>query len=254
MGTKLVRRKGLITLAAAAVVCAACNQPAAPPLSQAVPKIRATVVTVETKLQPSNKTLTHTIIVSDGRARSSDDVDHWRLFDLKSNRVTFVDDVAKTSTEEPLDTLLAARRRELAAALPVPMPSAGYALTGAKRTLLGVEAAEHVVRLGGYQRHLWIAKHPAVPPGLFAMMEASRPRSSALAGVARAADEALMTVQGFPLLDQAELAYGNNKKLAVERRVVSIEVRDVPASWLSLPAQSSSRREATGSAVTPALK
>ena len=254
MGTKLVRRKGLIRLAAAAVVCAACKQPAAPPLSQAVPKIRATVVTVETRLQPSNKTLTHTIIVADGRARSSDDVDHWRLFDLKGSRVTFVDDVTKTSTDEPLAALLAARRKELAAVLPVPMPRAEYALTGAKRTFLGVEAAEHVVRLGGYQRHLWIAKHPAIPQDLFAMMEASRPRSLPLAGVARAADEALLTVQGFPLLDHAELAYGSNKKLAVERRIVSIEVRDVPASWLSVPAGSSSRREATGSPVTPALK
>jgi len=254
----LVRRKGLIGLAAvAAAVCAACKQPAAPPLSQAVPKIRATVVTVETRLQPSNKTLTHTIVIADGRARSSDDVDHWRLFDLKSKRVTFVDDVAKTADEQSLAALLAARGKELAAALPAPMPRADYALTGAKRALLGVEAAEHVVRLGGYQRHLWIAKHPAVPPDLFAMMEASRPRSSPLAGVAHSADQALMNVQGFPLLEQAELTYGN-KKLAMERRVVSIETKDVPASWLSVSAvhssSSSSRHEATGSAVTPELK
>lgn len=246
----MVRRKGLIALA---IVFAACKPGVAPPpAAQAVPKIRATVVTVETKLGPSNKTLTHTIIVAGGRARSSDDVDHWRLFDLKGKRVTFVDDVAKTTTDQPLNALLAARRKELAAALPLPMPRADYARTGAKQTLLGVQADEYVIRLGGYQRHLWIAKHPAIPPDLFAMMEASRPRSSPLAGIATAADDALMTVEGFPLLDQAELAYGN-KKLTVERRVMSVDVRDVPASWLAL-SSSLSRGAAAGSPVTPALK
>ena len=228
---------------ALAIVFATCK-PSAPPLSQAGPKVRATVITVETKLQPSNKTLTHTIVIAGGRARSSDDVDHWRLFDLNSKRVIFVDDVAKTSTEQPLAALLAARSKELSAALPVPMPRADYAPTGGKRTLLGVEAAEHVVKLGGYQRHLWIAKHPALPPDLFAMMEASRPRTSPLANVAHSVDEALMAVQGFPLLDQAELAYGN-KKLTVERRVVSIETKDVPAAWLQTKAPSGSPRPAS---------
>jgi hypothetical protein len=65
------------------------------------------------------------------------------------------------------------------------------------------------------------------------MMQASTPRSSPLAGISRAADEALMTVQGFPLLDHAEVLYGN-KKMVVERSVVSIEMKDVPASWLAV--------------------
>ncbi len=231
----------------------ACRQ-APPSASQpsAGPRIRATVVTIQTTLQPQNKTFTHSVVIADGKARSSDDVDSWRLFDLRSKQVTFVDDLARTSRQVPLAQLIEARRKELAAPLPVPLPRAEYLATGAKRVLLGVEASEHLVRLGGYQRHLWIAKHPALPNDLFAMMEASTPRSSPLAGVARAADEALMSVQGFPLLDHTEVTYGN-KKMIAERTVLTIEVRDVPASWLAV-SFGLSRREATGSAVTPAAR
>ena len=224
----MVRRKGLIALA---VVFAACkpNAPSAP--AQAVPKIRATVVTIETKLQPQNKSYTHSVVIAGSRARSSDDVDSWRLFDLQKKQVTFVDDIGKTARDVPLAELIAARHKELAQPPAMPLPRAEFLATGAKRVLLGVEASEHLVRRGGYQRHLWIAKHPALPNDLFAMMQASTPRTSPLAGVSRAADEALMNVQGFPLLDHAEMPYGN-KKMVVERTVVKIEQKDVPASWL----------------------
>jgi hypothetical protein len=246
MGTKLVRRKGLIFV----VVALACR-PAPPPPSRTEPRIHATVVTIQTTLQPQNKTFIHSVVIANGRARSSDDVDMWRLFDLRKKQVTFVDDVAKTVRDVPLATLIDARHKELAEPLPAPLPRAEFLATGAKRVLLGVEASEHLIRLGGYERHIWIAKHPALPNDLFAMMQASMPRSSTLAGVARDADEALMTVQGFPLLDHAELSYGN-RKMVVERSVVKIEVRDVPESWLVVV--SSSRREAMGSAVTPSVK
>jgi hypothetical protein len=245
MGTKLVRRKGLILLLA---VLACRPTPSAP--SRAEPRIRATVVTIQTTLQPQNKSLTHEIVIAGGRARSSDEADSWRLFDLRKGQVTFVDEIAKTSRDLPLAALIDQRRKELAQPLSLPLPRAELLATGAKRMLLGVEASEHVVRLGGYQRHLWIARHPALPNDLFAMMQASAPRSSPLAGVWRAADEVLMAVVGFPLLDHAELPYGN-KKMVVERSVVKIEQKDVPEVWLSL---SLSRREATGSAVTPSQK
>ena len=233
------------------LVAAACRPaPPAAPTDNTGPKIRATVVTIQTTLQPQNKSFTHSIVIANGLARSSDEADSWRLFDLQKKQVTFVDDIAKTSRDVPLDALLAERRKELAQPLPVPLPRATLTATGAKRALLGVEAAEHLIRLGGYQRQLWIANHPALPADLFAMMEASAPSSSPLAGVSRDVDAALMSVQGFPLLDHAEVVFGN-KKMVVERSVVSIAVKDVPASWLSL---SLSRGAAAGSAVTPAAK
>ena len=230
MGTKLVRRKGLILF----LVAAACHPAPPPSPSNNGPKIRATVVTIQTTLQPQNKTFTHSIVIANGLARSSDEADSWRLFDLQKKQVTFVDDIAKTSRDVPIAALIAQRRKELAQPLPVPLPRATLTATGAKRALLGVEAAEHLIRLGGYQRQLWIAKHPALPADLFAMMEASAPNASPLAGVGRDVDEALMQVQGFPMLDHAEVAFGN-KKMVVERSVVKIEQKDVPASWLRLP-------------------
>ena len=238
MGTKLVRRKRLILV----LVALACR-PAPPAPTNNGPKIRATVVTIQTTLQPQNKSFTHSIVIAGGRARSSDEADSWRLFDLQKKQVTFVDDVAKTSRDVPLAALLAQRRQELAQPLPVPLPRATLAVTGARRVLLGVEAAEHLIRLGGYQRQLWIARHPSLPSDLFAMMEASS-RASPLAGVAREVDEALMGVQGFPLLDHAELAFGK-KKMVVERSVVKIEQKDVPASWLEVTAPAASPRPAS---------
>jgi len=217
-------------------VAALACRPAPPAPTRAEPQVRATVVTIETRLQPQNKSLTHSIVIANGLARSSDDLDSWRLFNLQKKEVTFVDDVAKTRRDVPLAALIAARRQELAQPLSLPLPRAELVATGAKRVLLGVEASEHLIRAGGYQRRLWIAKHPAVPNELFAMMQASVARTPPLAGLSRAADEALLSMQGFPLLDRAELSYGK-KTMVVERSVVKIEQKDVPASWF----QSSSR-------------
>jgi len=241
MGTKLVRRQGLIALLV--VVCGSCKPSPPAPAGQSGPKIRATVVTIQTTLQPQNKSFTHSIVIANGLARSSDEADSWRLFDLQKKQVTFVDDAAGTARDVPLAALLAARRQELAQPLPMPVPRAALVATGAKRVLAGVEASENVIRLGGYQRQLWIARHPSLPTDLFAMIEASTPRTSPFAGVARDVEAALMSVQGFPLLDHAEVAFGN-KKMVVERSVVSIAVKDVPASWLQVKARAASPRPA----------
>jgi hypothetical protein len=233
----LVRRKGLIAIAAAAAICATCNPgPSQTAPNDQVPKIRATVVTIRTTLQPQNRTFTHTLVLANGHARSGDEVDAWRLFDLRNKQVIFVDDLAKTVRNVPLATLIEERRKELAKAPLHPE----FTATGAKRVLQGVTAAEHILRAGGYDRRLWIAKHPSIPDELFAMMQAS----------ASTPAEGLLHVQGFPLVDHAELPYGN-KKMVVERSVISIEQRDVPASWLSL---SSSRSAAAGSAERLPLK
>jgi len=42
-----------------------------------------TVVTIQTTIQPANKTYTHTLVIANDRARSSDEVDEWRLFDFR---------------------------------------------------------------------------------------------------------------------------------------------------------------------------
>jgi hypothetical protein len=228
-----VRLKGL--LLALALLCA-CNKPPAQAPSaprKNEPAIHATVVTIQTTIQPANKTYTHTLVIAGDRARSSDEADQWRLFDFAQKRVTFVDDVAKTIRIQPFADAIAARRAAIARPVPDGLPRAQFAVTGAQKTLQGVAAKQSVIRLGAYQRELWIGSHPLIPRGLFAMLQASEPISSPLAGITRIADEALLEVQSFPLADHAELPY-ENKKVIIDNAVVKIEQRDVPAALLSV--------------------
>lgn len=213
-----------------------CAQPARQPAqSSNEPKIHATVVTIQTSIQPANKTYTHTLFIANDRARSGDEVDEWRLFDFARKRVTFVDDLTGTYRNEPFDEVVTSHRAGMARSVPDEMPRAQFSVTGAQKTLQGVAARQSIIRLGAYQRELWIASHPLIPEGLFAMLQASEPVSSPLAGVMRAVDEALLGVKGFPIADHAELPY-ENQKLVVDNTIVKIDQRDVPASWLNVRA------------------
>jgi hypothetical protein len=227
-----VRLSGLLI---ALAILFACNKPPAQAPQQKTnePTIRATVVTIQTTIQPSNKTSTHTLVIANDRARSTDEVDQWRLFDFAQKHVTFVDDVARTVRIEPFANVIASRRAGIVRPVPDGLSRAQFAVTGAQKTLQGVATKQSVIRLGAYQRELWIGSHPLIPRGLFAMLQASDPPSSPLAGVMRTADEALMEVQGFPLADHAELPY-ENKKVVVDNTVTKIEQRDVPAALLTV--------------------
>ena len=213
----------------------ACNKPPAqaPAPKKNEPTVRATVVTIQTTIQPANKTYSHEIVIANNRARSTDETDQWRLFDFAQKQVTYVDDIAHTVRVQSFADAIAARRAAVAHPLPDGMPRAQFVVTNAQKTLQGVPTKQSLIRLGAYQRELWIGSHPLIPRGLFAMLQASDPASSPLAGITRAADEALMEVQGFPLTDHAELPY-ENKKLVVDNMVVKIEQRDVPATMLTV--------------------
>lgn len=212
----------------------ACKPPVAPPAAKKnEPTIRATVVTIQTTIQPANKTYSHEIIIANNRARRTDEVDQWRLFDFAQKQVTYVDDIAHTVRVQSFADAIAARRAAVARPVPDGMPHAQFAVTNAQKTLQGVATKQSVIRLGAYQRELWIGSHPLIPRGLFAMLQASEPASSPLAGITRTADEALLEVQGFPLADHAELPY-ENKKLVVDNTVTKIEQRDVSATLLAV--------------------
>jgi hypothetical protein len=219
MGTKLVRRKGLkaegraqsaerqpkfcaLRSALCALILAllfACRsevKKATPP--PAGPQIRATVITIETTVQPANRTFTHAIVVAGDKARSLDELDHWRLFDLKANTVTFVDEIARSYRTEPASR-----------------PAHPVEATHETKPLQGVNAALWTAHAGGYTHQLWIGNHPAIPPQLFSMMTG-------------------IEAQGFPLAEHAELPY-LNKKLVVDKTVTRIESKNVPASLFAIP-------------------
>lgn len=127
------------------------------------------------------------------------------------------------------------QRRAVAAEQPVGenVPRAEYAVTGVRRPVLGVEATQAVVKLGGYQRQLWFAEHPLIPERLFALMQASR-TPTADAAMAKDVDEALLALRGFPLLEHAEVPYANTK-IVIDRDVVSVVRRNVDKSLLQIP-------------------
>lgn len=229
----MTHRRFLILLA---VLCVTCKPAPRQTVKQtaAGPQIRATVVTIRTVLEPAKRTFTHTLVVLDGRARSTNEQDTWRLYDAKARTVTFVDDVARTYRTETFDQVLKSRLAVTAGALPIPLPTARFTATADTRPFLGVSARKSLIELGAYRRQLWIAPHPAIPEELYAMMQLSEPAPSPLAPMHRAVDEGIAKVRGYPLLDRAEVAYGKSKSV-VEHTVLGIAQQNVAAALLDIP-------------------
>ncbi len=225
-----------LTLLLLIAICVACK-PAAPPQPAATkalgPTVRATVVAIRTTETPESRTLTHTLVIVGDRARDTSEQDVWRLFDTRANTVTFVDDVARTFRTESLEALIAQRRAITTKALPPHYPRARVEHPGTKRPIHGVTAELIVIESGAYKRELWLAEHPAIPRGLFAMMHASNPPTLPLAPMMRDVDEALIATRGFPLVDRTEVPV--RATLVVGRAVVSIAPQKVPEALIVIP-------------------
>jgi hypothetical protein len=191
--------------------------------------LRATVVTIRTTVE--KKTFDHTLVIAGNRARHTGEYDTWRLYDTKARTVTFVDDVAKTIRTEALDAIVRRRAAVNAAAIPLDLPRARFVRTNNTKAMQGATAREAVIESGDYRRALWLAEHPSIPAGLFAMMHISDTPSSPLAPMMSAVDAALANERGFPLLDRATI----KDEVVVERSVTGIAQRDVPEALLALP-------------------
>jgi hypothetical protein len=234
------RHASRLVQAASIVALIACNEPMQElrkvehrPL-RASPPLTATVLTIRTTFQPSNRTTTSTIVIGDDLARATDEVGSWRLFDFRQDRVAFVDDFAKTFRWESLESLRQRRQVKAEEDIDATIPRAEFGPTGATRPLLGMPAEESLAKLGGYERHLWFATDPLIPAQLFSLMHASETASEE-AAMAKKVDEALLSTRGFPLIDHSELAYAKTK-IVIERAVVSIDRRNVAQSLLQIPA------------------
>jgi hypothetical protein len=221
-------------LMAPLLVAAGC-EPRSPQQEQtgAGPRIRATVLTIRATIRPQNKAFVYWLAIADDRARLGSEVDQWRLFDFQKQTVTFVDDLARTYRTVDMPSLVAAYRSSASTALPDGIPLAEYVATEQQRTICGITATLSIVRMGGYERELWMAEAKAIPPELFPLMLASQPSDSLLRGAMRDVAPALLQLRGFPLADRARLTYGNTQ-MSVDREVVRIEAKDVPASWLNI--------------------
>lgn len=217
------------------LVCVACKPDAPKPAAaDAVPQVRATVVTIRTTVEPEKRTLTRTLVIAGGKARDTGELDVWRLYDVEGGRVTFVDDLARTVRTESLQSLARRKRAALASSLPAHYPRLRLNRTGETRAIAGATAERNVIAHGGYERELWLAEHPAIPPGLFALMLASERPTTPLAPMMRAVEDALLATRAFPLLDRSEIDLGEND-IVIEQSVVGVTQRDVPRALLEVP-------------------
>lgn len=219
---------------AIALILTACKEAPPPGSRTAGPQVRATVVTIRTTIEPEKTTTHHAIVVAGDRARATNEYDRWRLFDVKAGTVTFVDDVERTVRTEPYATLATRRIRAIAKELPSHYPEVELERTGENRVVHGVSAVRNHLQAGAWSRDLWIATHPAIPKNLLAMMTASESATTPLAPMMRPAVEALMEIEGFPLLDRSEVAYGD-QKMIVTREVLKIEEKNVPEALVTVP-------------------
>lgn len=217
-------------------VCLACKpaQQQSTKPAAAGPRVRATVITVRTTVHPSNRTITQTIVIAGNRARDTTETDTWRLYDVKAQTVTFVDDIAKTRRTETFEALRKQRSETLAATVASFHPRPSLTRSGAKKTIQNASAEQWVIAAGDYRRELWIAEHPSIPRGLFAMMQASERISSPLAPIMRDVDAALIATRGFPLVDRSEVPIGK-PPMIIERTVTGIAQKDVEESLVSVP-------------------
>lgn len=223
-------RRLFLLLVAVCISCKPSQQPQQPAKpSAAGPQVRATVVSIRTAV--GEKSHDHSLVIAGNRARFTGEQDRWRLYDTKANTVTFVDDVERTIRTEPFGTIVARRRTASAATISPQYPRARLVRTDETKALQGATARKAVIESGQYRRELWLAEHPAIPRGLFAMMHLSDTPSSPLAPMMGAVDQALAGERGFPLADRATV----NGKVLVESTVTAIAQREVPESVLALP-------------------
>jgi Domain of unknown function (DUF4412) len=177
------------------------------------------------------KNYDHELYIAGNRARYTGEHDTWRLYDTKANTVTFVDDVERTIRTEPLSVISARRRTATARSIPHNFEPARLTRTNETKPLQGTTARRAVIESGQYRRELWLAEHPAIPRGLFAMMHVSDTSSSPLAPMMGPVDQALAGERGFPLAERATM----NGQVVVERTVTSIAQREIAQELLAVP-------------------
>lgn len=208
------------------------NGPAPP--SRPVPTVPATVLTLEVSSHPPTRAFRHRIAVAGGKARIGSELDRWRLFDFEAGTITWVDDVTKTYRTLTLADAVRARQRQLRTAPPTGTERVTMRQTGLTREFDGKSAQQWVAELGDYHREIWITDEPLVHPSFLRMWMATEPVADPFAGVSARVMGTLMDLEGFPVYDRAVLKLDEGGWTS-RSRLVEVESRPVPASWLAIP-------------------
>lgn len=198
------------------------------------PQVPATVYTIRTYLPKENRSTVHQLVVAGERARFTNEIDRWRLFDLKQRTVTFVDDVAKTFRTSTFDDLVAKKRAALRPQPDADSPRAALSAPGSTARIAGVDAKQYVVTVGGYRRELWISDNRSLPRDLFPLMIASEPPRGSHAAIMHDAFEAMLPLRGFLVAEHSKLDAGEST-LEMDRRLEKIEQKNVAESLVTIP-------------------
>ncbi len=229
-----VWHSSLVVLLTAALLAGCRQAPKERDPDAVVPKIRATLVTIRTTTQPSNKVFNHVLIIANGKARSGDEVDVWHLYEPQQGRVITIDEIGKTHRVHTVAALTAARRKSEEAGSTQTLLQARIADAGQSRVHFGIQVRQWLITAGDYRRELWIGTHPQIPARLYATIYGTRLSESNTAGINSLVDRQLTALDGFPMIDRAEMPIGTSTMI-VERTVTKIEQKDVPRSWLEVP-------------------
>jgi hypothetical protein len=235
-----MKRQASFLIFMGALACAQGTPSPAPsqggPPATAGPSVPAKVLIVRESSHPPTRAFLHKILVAGPKVRLGSEKDQWRLFDVQQRTVTWVDDIAGTYRTIGLDELVRSRERQLRE----PIPAAGVRPVAVEETgeaveIAGIRARRIAMELGGYRRDVWISEEPLVSPVFLKMLVASEPISEQWAGVIRDAQLELMAREGFPIWDRSRLAWEGGE-LLFQRKLVKVEMREVPAQWVAIPA------------------
>ena len=191
-----------IVIALAAIVTGCKDAPATAPSSaprRTGPTVEAKVLTIRESHHPPTRAFLSPIVVWGSKVRIGTDLDNWRLFDLQAQTVTWVDEPAGTYRTVRAEDLVNRRQRQLRAAVPGGISVMEGGPTGRAVEVEGIAAEQWLMKLGGYEREIWLTKEPLVGKGFFRMWLASEPINEAYAGVRRNLEGALMRQDGFPV-------------------------------------------------------
>jgi hypothetical protein len=233
----VIRLPRLAALPLLALLAASGCRKAPPPEGElragAVATVPGKVLVVRTTV-PGERAITHLIGVSDGKVRLGYESDRWRLIDVPNRTVTFVDDIARTFRTVPLQTLVQQRRALLSAPLPAGIPRARIERLTDTRTFGGYTASGYVVTSGAYRREMWLSHRTIIAPEFLTLYIASMPLAEDYAGVMSTPLFELTRLQGFPVHERSEMTV-RDRQMIIERTLVRVEERDVPAPWFEIP-------------------
>lgn len=223
---------------------AACRSDSAPQAQQGTraPTVKGTILTIQSTLSGQNRVLQHEVLEADGLVRSLDEVDRWRLIDLKNSRVIFVDDIAATQREMTLAELRDRKERLSRGSVPDWYPPGTFRKTGKSRRILNHVTDQYLIQVGEFTRELWVTREPILGPDYMALRFGSdEPGGPAPAALARIQLQ-LMALQGFPLADTINMPVGKST-WGVAREVKAIQEGAISRSRFVIPEEYGANEE-----------